>query len=560
MEALATGKDHAEELAAGHGGAVEAQTAQGRWQAEAHKALLVAKRLRTAQSYRADCSVFSALNLDVVRSSSGRGVARASSGSASLRRQRRQQPVYLPGPLDWEKVMLGAFYRKMTSASSSEETAVPGSDLEPFSSDNDAVEEPGAAKLGRQQASSDGSTAAFVDVRKYLLRFRRASPCREPPPTLRIRLTASGGAAARTVMASPVAVGTSAGFNSHDRQAPTPLDLPSTPQPRARQRRSSATPGGADMVLGSPPPLPALFTPGASPPSSLRGARTPQDDLRRVVQSLLNKICPENVLTIAEKIASIQLKDAQQLEIVIELIFKKAITEPHYCETYADLVFSLKAAFPEFQAPDGGKPITFKSSVLNICQNEFEELIATFDANQADEDPEEIRKRRRDRLCANMKFIGHLFLRQLLSAKVVGCVSRELVLCDAASGSMPEEHALECACELLMAIGFTLEAHPSGSAVLREVFSRIQALQSASTPAGKSHYSKRVQFMLQDLLDTRDNGWTKKTFHSSAKTKEEIRLEQQRDLTARSSGRTTSDAELVLAGQTPFYLSMATSP
>ena len=27
---------------------------------------------------------------------------------------------------------------------------------------------------------------------------------------------------------------------------------------------------------------------------------------------------------------------------IIELMFKKAVTEPHYCETYADMVFNLK--------------------------------------------------------------------------------------------------------------------------------------------------------------------------------------------------------------------------
>jgi len=545
-----------ENVAAAGAAAEEVQTATGRWQAQEHKALIVTKRLRAARNYRPDTSTFSALNLDVVPKRLGQGAnLRGDSPGVAVARRRRQMPVYLPGPLDWEKGSLTASYRKMTSASSTEDTAAPNSDLELFSSDNDASEEPGDSKkkVHRQQAGGDAASD-FVNIRKYLLSFRQEAPCRVPLPGLGIRLAAKAPAtavAAAAMAANPLLMGLAAGFSNsaHARQAPLPLELPmqQTPQ-RSRNRRSSAAAAST--------PLSAAATP-------LRGsaARTPQDDLRRGVQSLLNKICPENVLTIADKIACIQLKNPQELEIVIELIFKKAITEPHYCETYADLVFGLKAAFPEFPAPDGGKPITFKSSVLNICQNEFEELIATFDASQRrpDDDLEELRKKRRDRLCANMKFVGHLFLRQLLSAKVVGCVSRELVLCDAA-GRMPEEHALECACELLMAIGFTLEAHPSGCAVLQEVLGRIRELQTASNAEGKSYYSKRVQFMLRDLLDTRDNGWTKKSFHSSAKTKEEIRLEQERDLTARSAGRTTSNAEVVLAGQRPFYLSTATSP
>eukprot|EP00419_Tripos_fusus_P047066 CAMPEP_0172819600 /NCGR_PEP_ID=MMETSP1075-20121228/14707_1 /TAXON_ID=2916 /ORGANISM="Ceratium fusus, Strain PA161109" /LENGTH=79 /DNA_ID=CAMNT_0013660149 /DNA_START=47 /DNA_END=283 /DNA_ORIENTATION=+ len=75
---------------------------------------------------------------------------------------------------------------------------------------------------------------------------------------------------------------------------------------------------------------------------------------------------------IAEKIAMINVMSADELEVVIELIFHKALAEPHYCETYADLIFSLRFSFPEFPSKDGGKNITFKSSILNICQNEFE--------------------------------------------------------------------------------------------------------------------------------------------------------------------------------------------
>ncbi|CAE7677527.1 EIF(ISO)4G2, partial [Symbiodinium necroappetens] len=196
---------------------------------------------------------------------------------------------------------------------------------------------------------------------------------------------------------------------------------------------------------------------------------------------LLNKICPENVASIIEKIAAIEVQDIKQLEAIIELMFKKAITEPHYCETYADMVFSLKAVYPSFPSPDGGKPITFKGLVLNICQNEFEELLASNDisaeqkAKLDEEELEYMRKKRKDRMRANMKFIGHLFLRQLLSAKVIGSVICELVLCEQVD-DLPEEHALECACELLLAIGYTMENMIAGQSALTSVCGRLKEL------------------------------------------------------------------------------------
>lgn len=290
--------------------------------------------------------------------------------------------------------------------------------------------------------------------------------------------------------------------------------------------------------------------------------RSPADDLTRNVKSLLNKVCPENVGTIAEKIAAIEISNAEQLGTVIKLIFEKALVEPHYCETYSDLVFGLKAVFPEFPSPTGGKPISFRSSVLTICQYEFEDLLQRFEPeNQVEaEDAAEVRKKCKDRLIANIKFIGHLFLRQLLSAKVVGSVSKELALCGAPVGQRPEEHALECVCELLMSIGFTLDASPTGSQVVQEVCDRLRELKDMKTVEGKAAYSKRIQFLVQGLLDTREAGWAKRSFKSSAKTKEEIRLEQVRDLVAVFHGDSPAAAEHTVAGQRPAYLAAASAP
>jgi len=112
--------------------------------------------------------------------------------------------------------------------------------------------------------------------------------------------------------------------------------------------------------------------------------------------------------------------------------------------------------------------------------------------------------------------------------------------------TLPEEHAIECACELLNATGFTLESLPAGHAALAAVCGRLQALSHAKA------YSRRVQFTMQDVLDARAAGWTRRVFQTSAKTREDIRLEQERDMQARSTG---AGGETVVAGQRPLYLS-----
>eukprot|EP00929_Paragymnodinium_shiwhaense_P009177 TRINITY_DN11323_c0_g1_i1.p1 TRINITY_DN11323_c0_g1~~TRINITY_DN11323_c0_g1_i1.p1 ORF type:complete len:651 (-),score=199.28 TRINITY_DN11323_c0_g1_i1:218-2170(-) len=335
----------------------------------------------------------------------------------------------------------------------------------------------------------------------------------------------------------------------------TPSTTWSTPSSQGRARRAKT-----DSFRE------AVMTPGHNAYRVQRtmSFRSRHEELKRTIQSQLNKICPENVVTIGEQLAEIEVNDMEELRLFISLIFKKALSEPHYCETYADLVFNLKSVYPEFPSPEGGKAVTFKSTLLNICQEEFEALPSTMDPTESEKeecDKDELehrRKKKKDRLLANMKFIGHLFLRQLLSARVIGSVLLELVLCG--HDELPHEHVVECACELLLCIGYALEAMPTGAASLASVCGRLMDLKGMKDESGKGVYSKRMTFAIQDLLDTRASGWTKKTFKSSAKTKEEIRLDQKRDQVAQARGKETNGAEHIVAGQRPQYMRAASGP
>merc|ERR1711920_1080027 len=99
----------------------------------------------------------------------------------------------------------------------------------------------------------------------------------------------------------------------------------------------------------------------------------------------------------------------------------------------------------------------------------------------------------------------------------------ELMICDGGADVFPEEHVVECICELLRSIGFTLESTPVGKNALVQVCGRLKDLKSQKLKDGKSLLSKRVQFTIQDVLDARAADWTMKSFNKSAKTKEEVR-------------------------------------
>jgi len=271
---------------------------------------------------------------------------------------------------------------------------------------------------------------------------------------------------------------------------------------------------------------------------------------------LLNKICPDNLKTIVDRLATIELNKADELELVIRNIFSKALNAPHYCETYADMVFALKSRYPEFPAGvDGEKPVTFTRVLLNTCQNEFENLPTTFEPSQEEtatypkDDLFLMMKCRKEKMLANMKFIGNLFLRQLLAVKVIGQVVHDLVGIREAGG-LPEEHMIECVLALLDAIGYTLDGTTHGKMLMLQFAHRLTDLKSSKTPDNQLKYCKRIQYQIQDLLDLRGKGWHKKLFKEQAKTKDEIRKEAVKDARAKDTNHFTT----AVAGVRPAYI------
>lgn len=252
-----------------------------------------------------------------------------------------------------------------------------------------------------------------------------------------------------------------------------------------------------------------------------------EDELERRVRGLLNKICPDNLKIIVERLALIELHKAEELEFVIRIIFGKALADSHYCETYADMVFALRTRYPEFPPEsEGEKAQTFTRVLLNTCQNEFESLPTSFEPTEEEKvriPADDLRlemKKRKDKMLANMKFIGNLFLRQLLAVKVIGQVVHDLI---GIKETLPEEHMIECVCELLQAIGHTLDGTPSGKMLMLQFSARLMDLKRSNLPDGRAAFSKRIQFQIQDLLDLRQNNWQKKMFKEAAKTKDEVR-------------------------------------
>mmetsp|Transcript_4605 Transcript_4605/g.12260 ORF Transcript_4605/g.12260 Transcript_4605/m.12260 type:complete len:252 (+) Transcript_4605:1417-2172(+) len=160
--------------------------------------------------------------------------------------------------------------------------------------------------------------------------------------------------------------------------------------------------------------------------------------------------------------------------------------------------------------------------LLNKVQSEFEKLPET-KMTLSDEDKtklspadQEIKlKQLKDRTLGNIKFIGELFLRRLLSAKAVKEVVTSLIGADASY--CPEELFIECLCELITTIGWKLDSTDAGKSLLTVFSRRMRELKA------KDRYSERIKSTLQDVLDLRQNGRRQKVHKEKAKALRDAR-------------------------------------
>eukprot|EP00397_Hematodinium_sp_SG-2012_P007029 GEMP01007069.1.p1 GENE.GEMP01007069.1~~GEMP01007069.1.p1 ORF type:complete len:976 (+),score=239.66 GEMP01007069.1:121-3048(+) len=244
-----------------------------------------------------------------------------------------------------------------------------------------------------------------------------------------------------------------------------------------------------------------------------------KEQLVRDAKSSLNKLSPENFEALSGKVGAIDVKTESELVLITDLIFNKAVTEHNYCEMYSELCVVLSTRYPSFPSSEPDRPaLNFTRALLSRCQKEFEALPTTFEEVPSGVvDPELYLSKLKERVLGHMKFIGQLFLRRMLSHKVVKDVVEELI-CRA---PQPADHFVECICILIRNIGSELEITGPGAEYLATFMARLQALLELD-------YPKRIKFAIEGVMELEKSRWRDRPWRETAKTKEEIRQDQNR--------------------------------
>ncbi|OWM83693.1 hypothetical protein CDL15_Pgr004123 [Punica granatum] len=266
---------------------------------------------------------------------------------------------------------------------------------------------------------------------------------------------------------------------------------------------------------------------------------------QRQLKAILNKLTPQNFEKLFGKVLAVQIDNAVTLTGLMSQIFDKALMEPTFCEMYADLCFHLSQDLPDFN--EGDEKTTFKRLLLNKCQEEFErgereqeeanKIEEEGEVKQTEEEREEKRIKARRRMLGNIRLIGELFKKKMLTERIMHeCVKK---LLGQYQTQIPDEEDLEALCKLMSTIGEMID-QPKAKSYMDAYFDKMTVLSKNMT------LSSRVRFMLKDAIDLRKNKWQQRRKVEGPKKIEEVHRDAaqerhaQAGRVARSPGISTS--------------------
>lgn len=227
------------------------------------------------------------------------------------------------------------------------------------------------------------------------------------------------------------------------------------------------------------------------------------DTVFRKVRGILNKLSPEKFDKLSLELLNVGIESQVILKGIILLIFEKALDEPKYSSVYAKLCHQLCEDAPNFE-PTDSSITTFRRLLLNKCQDEFENRSKASNAFDKDgtlseEELEQYHVAKR-KMLGNIKFIGELGKLEMLHEGILHRCIKQLLEKKKNLPIQESAEDLECLCQIMTTVGRRLDT-PKAKAWMDQYFSRIKHF------AGIIELPSRIRFMLQDVLELRENKW-----------------------------------------------------
>lgn len=280
-------------------------------------------------------------------------------------------------------------------------------------------------------------------------------------------------------------------------------------------------------------------------------AKTSDEGIVRIVQGALNKLAPEKYQEVIDNLTVPSLIATDRaMQLVIDLIFKKALQEPGYSVMYARLCYDmamyeiqLQAASPSAAgaaslntplSSDGQtnqkKSSKFRENIIRNAQKEFQLTDPAQFATLEGEELEEARASLIKRKKANITFVGQLYIHSLLSPSIMFQIMQQVLKTGELKATPPQEVDIEVLNALLETVGKSLDREPHKDK-LDLHFERLKQLQANGA------YGMRIKFKIMNLLDLRSNQWEPRVMRADNQAPTTLQEQQaKQSATGTSSG------------------------
>jgi len=260
------------------------------------------------------------------------------------------------------------------------------------------------------------------------------------------------------------------------------------------------------------------------------------EQLRRKALGILNKMTLEMFVPLSEQLYAIGFDTIESVDTLIDILFEKAMVEPHFSTMYATLCNMLAEKIKPFVEEEKTKD--FKRTLISNCQIEFQNRKekAKIDPALVGEEKEDAERLSKLKYLGTMKFIGELFKQGILAEKTMHtCIN--IMLEEISSGVDSSEDQFEGLVKFITTTGQLLESPQMKQPELMKSY--FEQLQNFST---NTEFPSRVRFMLKDIIDLRENGWTPRRKGVEAKTLAEARADVE-DNSSATPARNTSKTQ-----------------
>ncbi|PRP86663.1 hypothetical protein PROFUN_05142 [Planoprotostelium fungivorum] len=239
------------------------------------------------------------------------------------------------------------------------------------------------------------------------------------------------------------------------------------------------------------------------------------DQIRRKVLGILNKMTLEKFIPLTEQLLDIGFDSIETIDMLIYEMFDKAAVEPHFSTMYATLCLTLSERIAPLKDDNGDVTKDFRKSLISKAQEEFTQRKEKM-VGEEKEDAERLAKLRS---LGTVRFIGELFKQGILAERTMhACI--DLLLKEVTANKETSEEDYAWLVNFITTTGELLELPQQKLRDrIREIFERLSTITTDPT------IPPRVKFMLMNLIDLRDNGWTPRRKGNEAKTLAEARAD-----------------------------------